>query len=115
MSDEEKTKEVRPFLIITGNGYWGKGMTALEAARHANIGSSWMNATLYQNNCAIDGEINCSGMGGTEWTYETWMSYGSMNKELRNNIRKLIHAAVRVAHGRARIRKGKLIIESEFD
>ena len=108
-----KDRNEEPYLIITANGYWGKGSTALIAAKNASVKSSWTQGTLYyasQN--IVEGEIACAEMGGTEYTW---------NKELFDLfekspwLRSVTRESLKKGSGRMKVMKGKLLIETEYE
>lgn len=105
MGDE--TKEVRVYTVITGEGYWGKGATAAEAAKEANVGASWVSGTLYHaDQYLVKGEIECSNMGGAAWTWTDKVT------DLPGNIKECLKEGLCSA-GKLKVSKGKLIIQRE--
>lgn len=55
------------YLVITNRGYWGKAKTAIEAARNAMVGGSYVEGCLIRIPEEIAVKVGCTGMGG--WTY----------------------------------------------
>lgn len=110
MSNEEK--KIQPYLVITDKGYWGKGETPVEAAKNANVRGTYVNGVLYfANPLTVEGEIDCAGMGGTEWRWrEDVMKLFDIYPPLESAVRE---SFVKGA-GRMKISGGKLIIQQEF-
>lgn len=117
-------KQKRLYTVITSAGYWGKGETALEAAKNANVRGTKVNGSIYfANPDVLKGEVECTGMGGTKWTWQdeffgAYLDAGE--KPTDENVRgvQLIHrlaqASIKKASGAMRISKGKLYVEAEF-
>ena len=102
-SKTESGKPFLPYLVISSKGYWGKGETALEAAKIAHVGGSWVAAQVWKANELVAGEIDCSGMGTAEWYW---------NDNVPEELQGLLHEAIFIGSGKVKITKGELILQT---
>jgi hypothetical protein len=97
-----KKDHVQPFLIITSDGYWGKGDTALEAAKNAKVKDAWVHAGIWKANEHVDGEISCDGNGSPVWKWK---------EALPPAYSRALNDALIIGSGRIKITKDKLVLE----
>jgi hypothetical protein len=57
------------YLIVTSRGYWGKAKTAIEAARNASVGGTYVDGYMLRLSDKLAEKLYCSGMGGWGFTY----------------------------------------------
>jgi hypothetical protein len=101
----DSTKNQRLYLIITFNGYWGKGETPEEAAKNCHIRSKWESGQLtYADQDYIDGEAYHGGYGSSSWSWrEKWYKRDDFRQVLEPTLIKALQRT-----GEFRFYKGKL-------
>lgn len=110
MSERDYNEVPRRWTVITAAGYWGKGDTPTEAAKNANVNSTYVNGVVYFAHPAIvKGEIDVTGMGGTQWQWHEF------TEDIERKFEAVFKCAMREAQGKLRIRKGILECLSTLD
>lgn len=104
------SKEPREFLVITVKGYWGKGRTVEEAAKEANVKGSFVRGVVYYaDQSLVEGEISCTGMGGTEWKWTEQAMELVESEDYPFAFNLLSERCLKLCAGDLKITKGKLV------
>lgn len=103
------------YVVVAANGYWGKGKTALEAAKNAKIGGSYIYAEIFKHHEVI--EDFTVTMGGIAWqvTKDFYEDCSGLGDARYFQIESLLTAAIQVGRGKTRIVKGKLVCLVEVE
>ncbi|MBW2690664.1 MAG: hypothetical protein JRC99_12120 [Deltaproteobacteria bacterium] len=96
--------------MITNRGYWGKGETALEAAKNANVRSSWVHGAVYHApERMVEGEIEVGDMGSAKWN---WREDFYPALKGHPSLDYIAGKYIELAKGELKIIKGELIVKT---
>lgn len=104
MKDNSTT--YRPWLMVTWNGYWGKGETPEEAAKNCHLTGKWQGGQLAKASKEfIDGELFCGDFGGVSWN---WQDKWWKRDDFRGELEARLQESIIKYQGEFRFRKGKI-------